>query len=104
MRSRMRKKPTRVQFAAMPSTTMREPGTSTAAAAWKAAEDGSPGTWIASSASDVDAGHRHAVARPAARGTPARASIRSVWSRLGSGSTTVVVALGQQPGEQHAAT
>ena len=47
MRSRMRKKPTRVQLAAMPSTTSREPGTSTAAATWNAAEDGSPGTWIA---------------------------------------------------------
>ena len=51
MRRRMRKKPVRVQFAPMPSMTIRERGTSTAAAAWKAADDGSPGTCRAPSSS-----------------------------------------------------
>ncbi len=44
-------KPTRVQFALMSVMTIREPRTSTAAAMWKAADDGSPGTWIAPSSS-----------------------------------------------------
>ena len=47
----MRRKPIRVQLAAIPSITIREPGTSTAAATWKAADDGSPGTWRSRSSS-----------------------------------------------------
>jgi hypothetical protein len=42
MRRRIRKKPVRVQFATIPSTTIRERGTSTAAVAAKAADDGRP--------------------------------------------------------------
>ena len=82
MRRRMRKKPVRVQFAPMPSMTIRERGTSTAAAAWKAADDGSPGTCSAPSSSSSWAA---TVTRSPSRAirTPAAASIRSVWSRLG---------------------
>ena len=89
MRRRMRKKPVRVQLAPMPSMTIRERGTSTAAAAWKAADDGSPGTCRAPSSSSSWAA---TVMRSPSRAirTPAAASIRSVWSRLGLGSTTVV--------------
>ena len=89
IRWRIRKKPVRVQFAPMPSITIRERGTSTAAAARKAAEDGSPGTCSAPSSSSSCAA---TVIRSPTREirTPAAASIRSVWSRLGLGSTTVV--------------
>ena len=101
MRSRIRKKPTRVQLAAMSSTTMREPGTSTAAATWKAALDGSPGTWIASSSSSswlpTD------TCRPSRRtSTPPRSRSRSVWSRLGAGSTTVVRPSARMPASRSA--
>ena len=43
MRSAIRTKPVRVQFALMSVMTIREPLTRIAAAMWKAAEDGSPG-------------------------------------------------------------
>ena len=45
-----------------------------------------------------------ARSRPPSRATstPQRSSSRSVWSRLGSGSTTVVSPVGEQPGQQHA--
>ena len=100
--ARIRKKPTRVQFAAMPSTTMREPGTSTAAAAWKAAEEGSPGTWIASSASDSTPGHAHAVAvAPHGHAGARQQPLRVVAARLGLDDRRRAV--GQQPGQQHAA-
>ena len=89
MRRRIWKKPVRVQFAPMPSITIRERGTSTAAAAWKAAEDGSPGTWMAPSSSS-SCGETVTRAPSRAMRTPAPASMRSVWSRLGAGSTTVV--------------
>src|ERR671911_131281 len=51
IRSAMRKKPVRVQFRSTPFTTTREPATSVAAAATKAADEGSPGTTISSSSS-----------------------------------------------------
>ena len=44
IRSAMRTKPVRVQFALMSVITIREPRTRIAAAMWKAADDGSPGT------------------------------------------------------------
>ena len=89
MRCRIRKKPVRVQFAAMPSSTIREPRTSTAAAAGNAAEEGSPGTCSGPSSSSSWA---ETVMRSPSRAirTPAAANIRSVWSRDGIGSTTVV--------------
>ena len=68
----------------------REPGTSTPAAIRNAAEDGSAGTVSSSpSASSSRRGER-SPRRPGRTSTPAAASIRSVWSRLGSGSTIVV--------------
>ena len=89
MRSAIRTKPVRVQFALMPVITIREPLTSTAAAMWNAAELGSPGTWIApSSSSSCCVSSIRAPSR--AIRAPARASRRSVWSRLGWGSITVV--------------
>ena len=90
IRSRMRMKPTRVQLAAMPSITIREPGTSTAAATWKAADDGSPGHVQVAQLQLVLA--TQTPIRPPSRrmSTPQRSSSRSVWSRLGSGSITVV--------------
>ena len=44
MRSAIRMNPVRVQFAFMSVITIREPRTRIAAAIWKAADDGSPGT------------------------------------------------------------
>ncbi len=51
IRSTIRTNPVRVQFALMSVMTIREPFTRTAAAMWNAAEEGSPGTWIAPSSS-----------------------------------------------------
>ncbi len=89
IRSTIRRKPVRVQLTLTSSSTIREPGTSTAAATQKAALERSPGTAIDSSPSSST---RRTVTRPPSRsiGAPAAASIRSVWSRLGFGSTTVV--------------
>ena len=58
----MRKKPVRVQFAPMSSMTIRERGTSTAAAARKAADEGSPGTCSGAQLELVLRRHRDAVA------------------------------------------
>ena len=80
----------------MSDTTIREPRTSTAAAMWNAAEDGSPGTWIApSSSSSCWVSEIRSPSREIRQ--PARASRRSVWSRLGSGSITVVVPDASRP-------
>ena len=96
MRSRMRTKPTRVQFALMSVITIREPFTNTAAAMWKAADEGSPGTWIEpSSSSSCWVSEMRSPSR--VMWQPARASRRSVWSREGSGSTTVVVPEASRP-------
>ena len=96
MRSTIRTKPVRVQFALMSVITIREPLTRTAAAMWKAAEDGSPGTWIApSSSSSCWVSSIRSPSRVIRQ--PERASRRSVWSRLGSGSITVVVPEASRP-------
>ena len=90
MRSAIRKKAVRVQLRPMPETTTREPGTSMAAATTKAADEGSPGHHHLV---ELDLVHlrRRSAGRPrASNGTRARRSMRSVWSRLGAGSTTVV--------------
>ena len=60
----------------------REPGTSTPAAIKNAAEVGSPGTSTSSSTSSSTLTHGHVRARRGGSSTPARSSIRSVWSRL----------------------
>ena len=89
MRSAMRKKPVRVQLRPTSLTTTREPGTRIAAATMNAADEGSAGTLIPSSSSSST---WDTVARSPSRsnGTRARRSSRSVWSRLGAPSTTVV--------------
>src|SRR5205823_4359277 len=51
IRCAMRKKPQRVQLSATRSRTTRDPGTTHAAAATNAADDGSPGTITSSSSS-----------------------------------------------------
>ncbi len=61
-----------------------------------AAEERSPGTtmlWASSSSVHVTRTVRPSRRTP----TPAPASIRSVWSRLGTGSTTVVVPSAPRP-------
>ena len=79
----------RVQLRPIPETTTREPGTSMAAATMKAADEGSPGTTTSSSSISSTC---VTVRRPFSdwNGTWARRMRRSVWSRLGPGSTTVV--------------
>ena len=87
MRWRIRTNPARVQFTPTLCSSSRDPGTSTPAARRNAAEDRSPGTvtWSSSSSSTfvtATRGPRRSIP------TPARASRRSVWSRLGVGSVT----------------
>ena len=90
MRSRIRRNPVRVRLTPTSRISSREPGTSTPAAIRKAAEDRSPGTDSSSSSSSsqlttlTTAPSRRTV-------TPARTSMRSVWSRLGAGSVMLVV-------------
>ena len=63
---------------------------------WKAAEDGSPGTWMSpSSSSSCWVSSIRSPSR--LMRAPARASRRSVWSRLGSGSITAVVPAASRP-------
>ena len=96
IRSAIRTKPVRVQFALMSVITIREPLTRIAAAMWNAADDGSPGTWMSpSSSSSCWVSSIRSPSR--VMRTPARASSRSVWSRLGSGSITVVVPSASSP-------
>ena len=99
MRSRIRRKPVRVQFTPTPRTSTRDPGTRRPTAIMNAAEERSPGT-----ARRPNRARRCSARSPASRRgapTPAPASIRSVWSRLGAGSTTVSCRR-QQPREQQA--
>ena len=79
----------RVGFRPTPCRRSSEPGRSVAAARKGAADEKSPGT---SSESGESRSAGHTVATGGLRSTraPAPASIRSVWSRLGAGSTTVV--------------
>ena len=96
MRWAMRRKPTRVQLTPTSSSTSREPGTSIAAAAWNAIEDGSPGTWM-SSTSSSSCGCTVTVAPSRSTRAPACCSIRSVWSRVGAGSVTLVAPEASSP-------
>jgi hypothetical protein len=96
MRSRIDSRPVRVQLMFTPPSTTSDPPTSTAATIRNAAELMSAGTRIASrlnaSTGSTD------TARPSRRTVaPAAASIRSVWSRLRCGSTTVVVPSASSP-------
>ncbi len=89
MRCAMRKKPVRVQFRQVSSITIREPCTSAAATAMKAAEEGSPGT-VSSSSSSSSTSDTHTVRPSRSNGTRARQRMRSVWSRLRVPSVTLV--------------
>ncbi len=87
-------RPVRSSF--MPTFSMRisEPGSSSAATIGNAAEEGSPGTTRSAALSSTSP--RSVIRRwPSAVVTPVTMapkwrSIRSVWSRVASGSTTVV--------------
>jgi hypothetical protein len=97
MRSAIRKKPVRVQFRPTSVTTTREPATSVAAATMNAADEGSPGT-ASTSPSSSSSTWRTVERRPScSKGTRARRSSRSVWSRLGTVSTTVVEPAANMP-------
>ena len=73
-----------------PCTVISEPGTSAAATRNGAADERSPGTSTLAERPAPSAGWT--VALPGRRRTraPARSSMRSVWSRVGAGSSTVV--------------
>ena len=86
----------RVQLTPTSSSTSREPGTSSAAAAWNAIEEGSPGTWM-SSTSSSSCGCTVTVAPSRSTRAPAWRSIRSVWSRVGAGSVTLVAPDASRP-------
>ena len=89
IRSAIRRKPVRVQFSPTSFTTTREPRTRIAAATMKAADDGSPGTRTPSiSSSSTEAIFSRSPS--CSNGTRAPRRKRSVWSRLGAGSITVV--------------
>ena len=72
-----------------PCTWSSEPGTSVAATISGAAEEKSPGTSTSPSDSR-SAGRMLTLSGRRVTGAPAVSSIRSVWSRVGTGSTTVV--------------
>jgi hypothetical protein len=86
----------RVQLSPTSHRTIRDPGTIAAAAAWKAADDGSAGTVISSSSSSSVALIR-TVKPSRSNGARARASMRSVWSRLWCGSVTLVCPVASRP-------
>ena len=101
IRSTIRTKPVRVQFALMSVTTIREPLTRIAAAMWNAADDGSPGTWIVAELELVVLGQLDpvAVAGDPAAGAGEQA-LGVVAARLGLDHRRR--AGGQQPRHQHA--
>ena len=93
MSSQVWNRPVRSGFSITPSTVTSDPGTTRAAASGKAAEDGSPGTatWVPFSV--CPPGRRMRQPAPSSvtsSSAPKARSIRSVWSRLFSGSTTTV--------------
>ena len=76
-----------------PGTVISDPGTRSAAATGKAAEDGSRGTatgWATSSGRPVRVMTRPSSVTSVVICAPKPASIRSVWSRVGSASITTV--------------
>ena len=106
IRSRIRRNPARVQLTPTRSSTSREPRTSTPAAIRNAAEDRSPGT--STDRARARRCCRTVVRNPPPRrrpsratGAPARASIRSVWSRVGTGSITVVASVTSPASSTH---
>ena len=84
---------------------MREPGTKSAATSGKEAEDGSPGTLIGAAFNSGWPSRR--MTRPSevsstATIAPKWRSMFSVWSRVGSGSTTRVMPGAQSPASRQA--
>ena len=80
-------------FSITPSTVTSAPGTTSPAASGKAAEDGSPGTATVVPANDWPPFRLTRQPEPTGwtpTSTPKAVSMRSVWSRLGSASVTVV--------------
>ena len=97
----IRKKPVRVQFSAIPEITTRAFGTMQAAAAMKAALEGSPGTSTRSSSSSSTC--EILTVRPSrSNGARARARMRSVWSRESSRLGDRRLAGREHAGDQHA--
>ncbi len=95
----------RVQLTPTRSSTSRDPGTSTPAAIRKAALDGSPGTTTCSSSSSstlpiVDVTSPLAE-RSRLTAAPALSSIRSVWSRVATGSITEVRSVASPASRTH---
>ena len=89
MRSSTVSRPVRVGLVDMPRTNRRDSASSVAATRNGAAEEMSPGTSTAASSSR-STGHTETVRGPLATRAPAARSRRSVWSRVGTGSITVV--------------
>ena len=101
MRSAIRMKPVRVQFALMSLITIREPLTRIAAAMWKAAEDGSPGTWMSpSSSSSCWVSTIRSPSRVICGAGAGEQPLGVVAARLGLDHRRRP--RGQQPGHQHA--
>ena len=78
-------------LSSMPSTVTSEPGVIRAATSGKAAEDGSPGTLTRVPVSDWPPGRMMRRSGPAyvtSTCAPKARSMRSVWSRVASGSIT----------------
>ena len=90
IRRAIRRNAERVQFRETPLSTIREPGTQQAAATMNAADEGSPGT-ATSSSSSSSTWHTRSRSPSWSNGTRERRRMRSVWSRLGAGSRTVVL-------------
>ena len=97
MRSTIRTKPVRVQFALMSVMTIREPlHEHRGGDVERGARRGRRTTWIASSSSSSC--WVSSIRSPSrVIRQPERARKRSVWSRLGSGSITVVVPEASRP-------
>ena len=89
MRSRTFIRPVRVGLTPTPAIRRREPGSSVAATRNGAAEEKSPGIVEPERVEPLGRPHLDLTRRGAHR-APAARSIRSVWSRVGTGSTTVV--------------
>ena len=81
------------------SSTIDEPGTIVAATTKNAADDGSPGTTSSNGVGAPARDPERAVVDHLDAARRSAPSIRSVWSRLGAGSTISVVPVGLQPGE-----
>src|SRR5262245_31935081 len=101
MRRRMWSAPVRVGLSPTPRSRTSEPGTRSAATTRNAADDGSPGTGISAPRSRWPP---RSATLPSVRSTctPRYPRRRSVWSRLGSGSRTIVRPRARRPASRTA--